>query len=80
MEPELSNTTAISRLLTSRVPPAAHAPCITHGSSIKAASRLHNKRLNLSPTFSISTAISFHRANVLSFIQMNGHFSAISVK
>ena len=42
MEPELSNTTAISRLLTSRVPPAAHAPCITHGSSIKAARKAYD--------------------------------------
>jgi hypothetical protein len=68
MEPELSNTTAISRLLTSRVPPAAHAPCITHGSSIKAASRLHNKRLNLPLPFSSSTVISSYRTNVLSFM------------
>ena len=35
---------------------------------IKAASRLHNKRLNLPLPFSSSTVISFHRANVLSFM------------
>ena len=38
------------------------------GSSIKAASRLHNKRLNLPLPFSSSTVISSYRTNVLSFM------------